>query len=56
MAWDIVKDDLVEMAKDVFAGQPISTFFGATNLVLIPKVEDLDNFGLLAFARLCIKL
>lgn len=39
MTWEIVKDDLVEMAQDFFSGQPVSTFFGVTNLVLIPKVD-----------------
>lgn len=45
MAWDIVKDDLLEMAKDFFAGQPLSTFFGATNFFLIPKVDEPLGFG-----------
>ncbi|KAF5464713.1 hypothetical protein F2P56_014767 [Juglans regia] len=45
MAWDIVKEDLLEMVEDFFAGQPLSTFFGATNLVLIPKVDEPLGFG-----------
>ncbi|KAG2696928.1 hypothetical protein I3760_07G082800 [Carya illinoinensis] len=45
LAWDIVKDDLLEMAKDFFEGQAISTLFGATNLVLIPKVDEPLGFN-----------
>ncbi|XP_040996160.1 uncharacterized protein LOC121242351 [Juglans microcarpa x Juglans regia] len=45
IAWDIVKDDLVEMAKEFFEGKPLTTFFCATNLVLIPKVDEPLGFG-----------
>lgn len=45
LAWDIVKEYLLEWAKYIFEGQPISTYFGATNLVLIPKVDEPVGFG-----------
>ncbi|XP_042944792.1 uncharacterized protein LOC122278673 [Carya illinoinensis] len=53
LAWDIVKVDLVDMAKEVFEGNPFSKFFGATNLVLIPKVEEPMGFGQFRPISLC---
>lgn len=35
LAWDIVKQDILEVAVGIFEGQPLSTFFGAMLLVLI---------------------
>ncbi|XP_042964506.1 uncharacterized protein LOC122298703 [Carya illinoinensis] len=53
LAWDIVKADIVDMAKEVFEGNPFSKFFGATNLVLIPKVEEPMGFGQFRPISLC---
>ncbi|XP_042962423.1 uncharacterized protein LOC122296687 [Carya illinoinensis] len=53
LAWDIVKANLVDMAKEVFEGNPFSKFFGATNLVLIPKVEEPMGFGQFQPISLC---
>lgn len=43
-SWDIIKAVLAAMAEDFFEGKSLTTFFGATNRVLIPKVEVLDYF------------
>ncbi|KAG6730863.1 hypothetical protein I3842_01G100500 [Carya illinoinensis] len=32
-AWDIIKEDLLMLAIEFFEGKPLTTFFGATNIV-----------------------
>lgn len=53
LAWDIVKQDILEVAMDFFEWKPLATFFGATKLVLIPKVDDLVGFGQFRPINLC---
>ncbi|XP_022893966.1 uncharacterized protein LOC111408437 [Olea europaea var. sylvestris] len=44
-AWDIVKEDLLEVVKEFFGGRPLTTALGATNIVLVPKVEAPSSFA-----------
>ena len=39
-AWDVIKDDLLDASLDFFQGSPVPISFSATNLVLIPKIEN----------------
>ncbi|XP_042964616.1 uncharacterized protein LOC122298830 [Carya illinoinensis] len=52
-AWDIIKEDLLMLAIEFFEGKPLTTFFGATNIVLIPKVDDLRGFSQFRPISLC---
>ncbi|KAF5477346.1 hypothetical protein F2P56_003995, partial [Juglans regia] len=53
MAWDIVKENMLEMIEDFFAGHSLTTFFRATNLVLILKVDKPLGFGQFRLISLC---
>ncbi|XP_042942794.1 uncharacterized protein LOC122276978 [Carya illinoinensis] len=44
-AWDIIKEDLLMLVIEFFEGKPLTTFFGATNIVLIPKVDEPRGFS-----------
>lgn len=48
-----MKQDILEVAMDFFEEKPLSTFFGATNLVLILKVDDQVDFGQFFPISLC---
>ncbi|XP_042969044.1 uncharacterized protein LOC122301721 [Carya illinoinensis] len=52
-AWDIIKEDLLMLAIEFFEGKPLTTFFGATNIVLIPKVDDPRGFSQFRPISLC---
>jgi len=43
--WDIIKEDITNMVKAFFCGQELPRFITHTNLVLIPKKEEVDTFG-----------
>ena len=53
LAWEVVKQDILDMAKEFFDGIPLTTFFGTTNLVLIPKVGAPAGFGQFRPISLC---
>ncbi|KAL0298570.1 UNVERIFIED_CONTAM: hypothetical protein Sradi_6516800 [Sesamum radiatum] len=38
--WDIIVEDIIEAARDFFAGTPMPRSFTATSITLIPKVES----------------
>ncbi|XP_060190596.1 uncharacterized protein LOC132619837 [Lycium barbarum] len=44
-AWEIVKLDVVDMAKAFFVGQELPRFITHTNLILIPKKEQVQSFS-----------
>ncbi|XP_022870746.1 uncharacterized protein LOC111389988 [Olea europaea var. sylvestris] len=52
-AWDIIQDYLLEVAKEFFGGRPLTMALGATNIVLIPKVEAPSNFAQFRPISLC---
>lgn len=52
-SWDIIIMDLLDMTIEFFDGLPLSNLFGATNIVLLPKVEVLDNFAKFCSISLC---
>lgn len=43
--WNIIKEDLCNMVKAFFVGQELPRYITHTNLVLIPKGEQVTNFG-----------
>ncbi|XP_060211818.1 uncharacterized protein LOC132639385 [Lycium barbarum] len=44
-AWEIVKLDVVDMVKEFFVGQALPRFITHTNLILIPKKEQVQSFS-----------
>lgn len=42
--WDIVKDDVVEGARDCFGGSSLPQFYSSSFIVLIPKVQGPRSF------------
>lgn len=49
-----MKQDLFDMATVFFEGIPWTNFFGATNIVLIPKVDVPEGFGHFRPISLCL--
>ncbi|XP_059294479.1 uncharacterized protein LOC132047455 [Lycium ferocissimum] len=43
--WEIVKLDVVDMVKAFFVGQELPRFITHTNLILIPKKEQVQSFS-----------
>lgn len=43
--WDIIGEDITNMVRSFFCGQEIPRFITHTNLVLIPKKENVQNFS-----------
>ncbi|XP_059285202.1 uncharacterized protein LOC132038567 [Lycium ferocissimum] len=43
--WEIVKLDVVDMVKAFFVGQELPRFITHTNLILIPKKEQMKSFS-----------
>lgn len=42
--WKVIKDGVVEAARDFFKGSALSRFYSFSFIVLIPKVFDLTSF------------
>ncbi|KAF5477357.1 hypothetical protein F2P56_004006 [Juglans regia] len=42
--WDIIKEDVVEAARDFFGGVPLSRFYSSSFIVLIMKVPEPSSF------------
>lgn len=42
--WEIIKNDIVQVVMDFFYGRELSRFVTHTNLVLIPKKEQVSSF------------
>lgn len=51
--WDLVKDDVVEAAREFFTGSPLSRFYSSSFIVLIPKVPDPPSFDKFHPINLC---
>ncbi|XP_049356312.1 uncharacterized protein LOC125820932 [Solanum verrucosum] len=43
--WEIVKQDIINMVKAFYCGMEMPRFITHTNLILIPKMETMNNFG-----------
>ncbi|KAK3188489.1 hypothetical protein Dsin_028050 [Dipteronia sinensis] len=51
--WDIVKEDIMDAAKDFFRGTPLSRFYSSSFIVLIPKVDNPSSFDKFRSISLC---
>lgn len=51
--WDIIKEDVVEAARDLFRGAPLSRFYSSSFIVLISKVSEPSNFDKFCPISLC---
>ncbi|XP_040991014.1 uncharacterized protein LOC121238253 [Juglans microcarpa x Juglans regia] len=51
--WDLIKEDVIEVAKDFFSGSTLPRFYTASYLVLILKVEDPKSFDKFLPISLC---
>ncbi|XP_060190578.1 uncharacterized protein LOC132619809 [Lycium barbarum] len=51
--WEIVKLDVVDMVKAFFVGKELPRFITHTNLILIPKKEQVQSFSDLRPISLC---
>ncbi|KAF5481513.1 hypothetical protein F2P56_002155 [Juglans regia] len=52
-AVDIIKEDVVEVARDFFRGAPLSRFYSSSFIVLIPKVPEPFGFDKFHPISLC---
>lgn len=52
--WDIVKNDLLEVARDFFIGYKFPKFYTSFYIVLIPKVKNLLSFDKFRPINLCL--
>lgn len=43
-SWDIIKEDVTNMVRAFFSGQQLPRFITHTNLILIPKKENVKTF------------
>ncbi|XP_040986544.1 uncharacterized protein LOC121234610 [Juglans microcarpa x Juglans regia] len=50
---DIIKEDVVEAARDFFRGAPLSRFYSSSFIVLIPKVPEPSGFDKFHPISLC---
>lgn len=53
VVWNIFQNDVWKAAMEFFNGYPLPTFYGATNLVLIPKMDKPDSFTKFEPISLC---
>lgn len=51
--WDIVKNDVLEAAREFFDGVSLPRFFTSSFIVLIPKVQDPQSFDKFKPISLC---
>ncbi|XP_035544611.1 uncharacterized protein LOC118348001 [Juglans regia] len=51
--WHLVKEEVVEAARDFFAGSPLPRFYTSSYIVLIPKVLDPKSFEKFRPISLC---
>lgn len=51
--WNIVKEEVIEAARDFFAGSPLPRFYAASYIVLIPKVPNPQSFNKFRPISLC---
>ncbi|KAJ0074622.1 hypothetical protein Patl1_37562 [Pistacia atlantica] len=51
--WDLIKEDVIDAAKDFFLGSTLPRFYTASYLVFIPKVEELKSFDKFRPISLC---
>ncbi|KAK4833981.1 hypothetical protein QYF36_014386 [Acer negundo] len=50
---DIIKQDVIDAARDFFNGVPLPRFFSSSFIVLIPKVQDPSSFDKFRPISLC---
>ncbi|XP_042954601.1 uncharacterized protein LOC122291014 [Carya illinoinensis] len=51
--WEIVKEDVIEAARDFFSGASLLRFYSSSYIVLIPKVPDPKSFDTFRPISLC---
>lgn len=51
--WEFIKDDLMEVATELFNGAPLLRFFSSSYIVLISKVLDPIRFDKFKSIHLC---